>query len=240
MTSTLAGSPRATRRTPRFTSDVSRGYLSVGLTMIPAFVAPVILVAAGHSDQSLILVCTLFIAWIFAAILLAVLPVIVLGRASGRELATWLAATTPSKGARFWWSINGGGAVSWAITGSFIAVASVIGVSRDAGLRSEPIVVILAVLVVIGSLMVIISGFAVRYARENATVGGAEFAKTRHPKFFDYLYLAVQVGTTFSTADVTITKTPMRNIVSLNSLIAFGFNTVIVALLVSVLVHNAG
>ena len=37
-----------------------------------------------------------------------------------------------------------------------------------------------------------------------------------------------------------ITKTSMRNIVSLNSLIAFGFNTVIVALLVSVLVQNAG
>ena len=54
--------------------------------------------------------------------------------------------------------------------------------------------------------------------------------------FLDFFYLAVQVATTFASADVSVTTTKARRLITANSLISFGFNTVIVALLVSVLV----
>ena len=50
----------------------------------------------------------------------------------------------------------------------------------------------------------------------------------------DFNYLAIQVSTTFSSSDVTIERTDARRVVSVHSLIAFAFNTIIVALLVSV------
>ena len=55
----------------------------------------------------------------------------------------------------------------------------------------------------------------------------------------DFNYLAIQVSTTFSSSDVTIEHTAARRVVSVHSLIAFAFNTIIVALLVSVLVSVA-
>lgn len=225
-------------RPPRFTSDVTRGYLAVFIAFVPMLAVPFALVFMGFTDTTLLLVCGLFAAWVTIALLLAFLPALIFGRASGPQLAGWLAETTPPRGKRLWWSINGGGAVSWAFTGSAVAVAAVVGVSRDPDLRSEPIVIVLAILVVVGSLLVTMSAFAVRYARENALAGGADFAGTEHPRFADYVYLAIQVGTTFSTSDVTITTSRMRNIVSANSLIAFSFNTVVIALLVSVLLPS--
>ncbi|WP_082479604.1 DUF1345 domain-containing protein [Agreia sp. Leaf283] len=226
-------------RPPRFTSDVTRGYLAVFVAFVPMLAVPFALVFIGFTDATLLLVCGLFAAWVTVALLLAFLPALIFAKASGHQLSEWLAETTPPPGKRLMWSINGGGGVSWAFTGSAIAVAAVVGVSRDAGLRSEPIVVVLAILVVVGSLLVTMSAFAVRYARENALAGGAEFPGTEHPRFVDYVYLAIQVGTTFSTSDVTITTSRMRNIVSANSLIAFAFNTVVIALLVSVLLTSA-
>ncbi|WP_374945843.1 DUF1345 domain-containing protein [Agreia sp.] len=217
---------------------MTRGYFAVFIAFVPMMVVPFVLVSAGYRNNTLLIVCGIFTAWIVIALLLAFLPALIFGRATGHDLERWLAATTPPPGKRLMWSLNGGGAVSWAFTGSAVAVGAVIGVSRNADLRSEPVVVVLAILVVVGSLLVTMSAFAVRYARENAVAGGAEFADTEHPRFVDYVYLAIQVGTTFSASDVTITTSRMRNIVSANSLIAFAFNTVVIALLVSVLLTS--
>jgi hypothetical protein len=49
----------------------------------------------------------------------------------------------------------------------------------------------------------------------------------------------LQVCTTFSTSDVTVTTTRMRKVVSGQSVVSFAFNTVIVALLVSALLTSA-
>jgi hypothetical protein len=226
------------REYPRFVSDVSRGYLAVGITGALAFAIPFALVALGVDRYQVLLTGSLFIMWIVAATLLAVLPFLVMGHASGAELARWLSATTPPPGKRIWWSINGGGAVSWAVTGAGVAVGSVVGVSRDPDLRGEPFIIVLCILVVLCSLFVIITAYAVRYARENSVSPGLEFPSTPEPRLIDYLYLAIQVGTTFGGSDVEVTTSSMRRIVSVNSLISFAYNTVVIALLVSVLMYT--
>jgi uncharacterized membrane protein len=58
--------------------------------------------------------------------------------------------------------------------------------------------------------------------------------------FWDCVYLATQVQTTFSSSDVVVETTLTRRIVSGHTLVAFAFNTVIIALLIAVLFlgHN--
>lgn len=81
--------------------------------------------------------------------------------------------------------------------------------------------------------------YALKYMRQNVEhprpgVPGPPGAVWR-----DYFYLAVQVSTAFSTSDVEVTSTEMRGTVMAQSIVAFIFNTVIVALLVSALLTFA-
>jgi uncharacterized membrane protein len=106
--------------------------------------------------------------------------------------------------------------------------------------RDSATVVFSGIAVVVTSLVLTISSYAVRYAREWAGDGGGiVFPGDQEPTFMDFAYLAIQVSTTFSSSDVTIERTHARRVVSVHSLISFAFNTIIVALLVSVLVSVA-
>jgi len=225
-------------RVPHLASDITRGWLITGAGLIPTVVVPFLLVALrdGLSLRTLT-ASTLLIGWTVIALTSSLVTWLVFRRASADELARWLAATTPTgTWKRLTWQLNGGGAVSWAITGSTIAVTAVVILGLNTDYRQEPLVVFPAVGVVVASLLMIISAYAVRYARENVESGGAEFPGGAAPRFVDYFYLSVQVSTTFSSSDVALVTSSMRRVVSLHSLIAFTFNTVIVALLVSVLI----
>lgn len=226
--------------TPRLASDVFRGYVILAATVVPVVLVPFIMASIMPDAAAYASIVTVFAAWAFLALASSIVTVITFSRVEGATLERWLRSTTPrTRRARVIWRLNGGGAISWAVTGSVIAVSSVIILTISSELRRVPIVVVAGIAVVVASLFMIITAYAVRYARENADTGGLEFPRTEHPRFSDYLYLAVQVSTTFSSSDVQITSASLRKAVSLNSLISFAFNTVIVALLVSVLISTA-
>jgi uncharacterized membrane protein len=115
-------------------------------------------------------------------------------------------------------------------------VLAVIYLALNPRVASSPLVTWCAVAAVAGSWAVTMVSYAVRIARENTLRGGAEFPGDEPPRFSDYLYVAAQLGTTFGGSDVNFTTRPMRRIVTGDSIISFTFNTVIVALLVSVLI----
>ncbi len=233
------GGTEQTSRIPRLVDDVRRGTVGGLIGVIAAVIAIIVLRIMGSELNFAQLVTVYFSGFIIAALALSVLPIIVFHRASGTQLADWMSATTPtSRRDRVLWVINGGGAVSWALSGSAAAIGAVITVAFLPELRQNIFVIVLAVFVVIASAFLIITSYAVRYAREDAVKGGIEIPGAEHPVFADYLYLAVQVATTFSTSDVVVTTTSMRRLVATNSLISFAFNTVIIALLVSVLLGS--
>jgi uncharacterized membrane protein len=93
----------------------------------------------------------------------------------------------------------------------------------------------LGVAVVITSWLTTMLSYAVHYARVTATVGGLTFPGDDGLVFWDCVYLATQVQTTFSSSDVEVGTTVTRKIVTGHTLVAFGFNTVIIALLIAVL-----
>ena len=223
---------------PALASDIRRGYLALGIAFSSFIVMTFVLLFTdqGFSAESYI-AASFFLYWAFASLLTVLITWLVFRKASAADLKRWLLATSPKKRAsHFWYALNGGGAASWAVSASFIAVAAVLVLSFNPQYRQSAFVVYTGIAVVVGSLGMTIVAYAVRYAREHAAGGGIQFPGTEEPVFMDFLYLAVQVSTTFSSSDVTITDTATRRLITANSLISFTFNTVIVALLVAVLV----
>jgi uncharacterized membrane protein len=91
--------------------------------------------------------------------------------------------------------------------------------------------------------------FAVRYAhmfyadhhtRKSEHAGGLDFPGEEHPDFIDFAYFSFVVGMTFQVSDVTISSRKLRRMVLLHSLMAFAFNTVIVALTINVIAGLSG
>ncbi|GAA4989153.1 DUF1345 domain-containing protein [Kineococcus glutinatus] len=90
------------------------------------------------------------------------------------------------------------------------------------------------VLLVVAAWCTMAVTYAADYARRAAD-GGLDFPGAEPPAFADFLYFSVGVSTTFGTTDVTVTTRAVRRTVLGHSLVAFGFNTVVLALLVSAL-----
>ena len=58
------------------------------------------------------------------------------------------------------------------------------------------------------------------------------------PVFTDYSYLAIGCSATFGTTDTTVVNTSMRRIVSVHSVLGLLMNTVVVAVLLSIIVSS--
>ena len=68
---------------------------------------------------------------------------------------------------------------------------------------------------------------------EIGAMPGLDFPGSEEPSFTDYLYMSIAVQTTFGTTDVDVQTRVMRRVVLRHCVLAFGFNTVIVAILIS-------
>ncbi len=83
--------------------------------------------------------------------------------------------------------------------------------------------------------------FAYRYAHEYYTKndkgdpdGGIEFPKDDKPDYLDFVYFSFVLGMTFQVSDCNITSKKLRRLATLQGLIGFLFNTVILALSVNI------
>ena len=85
--------------------------------------------------------------------------------------------------------------------------------------------------------------FGLRYAHafygdsdqpgEGRHAGGLVFPGERLPDYFDFAYFSFVIGMTCQVSDVQITSHRMRRLALLQSVLAFGFNTIILALLIN-------
>ena len=83
--------------------------------------------------------------------------------------------------------------------------------------------------------------FASHYAHEYWLAGsGLEFPGSERPDHAEFLDLAFVVGMTCQVSDVTTASAPMRRLVLLHALLAFGFNAVILAAAVNLAAGLAG
>ena len=64
--------------------------------------------------------------------------------------------------------------------------------------------------------------------------GGLAFPGDELPNYLDFVYFAFVIGATAQTSDVAITAKPIRRLATLHGTVSFAFNTVLLALTVSV------
>ena len=82
--------------------------------------------------------------------------------------------------------------------------------------------------------------FALHYAHEyyaaacHGRRAGLQFPEDDKPDYGDFFYFAAVIGTSGQTADVSFVTKPMRRIGSLHCILAYLFNTTVLALLINI------
>ncbi|MEV6282224.1 DUF1345 domain-containing protein [Kribbella sp. NPDC051770] len=115
-------------------------------------------------------------------------------------------------------------------------VATVIAMPNARELGAPPnLVVAICVFAVLSCWLTLQIGFAIACSSLYAEEGGLEFPGAEgDPAVVDFAYFAVAVGTTFGTTDVTVTGRRMRRQVLFHGVLAFFFNTLILAVAITI------
>jgi uncharacterized membrane protein len=129
-----------------------------------------------------------------------------------------------------------------AAAASVWAVGAELGLAKDAKGLMKALRIGLAFGTVIGSWFMVQMIFALHYAHEFYGVdeddgardaGGLDFPGDKEPDYWDFLHFSIVIGAACATADVNFTSKGLRQLGTLHSLVAFAFNTVIVALTIN-------
>lgn len=138
-----------------------------------------------------------------------------------------------------WWR-SGSEAPSWSVQVSVLALMVVALIMVTPQLRASQGLLFAALGMVAASWANVVVMYAVHYARLDTAHPGLQFPGDEPRRFVDYLYLAVAVQTTFGTTDVTVRTQRFRRAMLTHAVLAFVFNSVIVAMIVSLLLGVGG
>ncbi len=135
-----------------------------------------------------------------------------------------------------------------AIAASFAAIAGLIGEAKlPATSPAEKLNLAgLAVLTIMTSWFVTQVVFALHYAHgyyrpdDGGAMGGLRFPECEDPDYWDFLYFSTSIGATSQTSDTEIRSRALRRLVTLHAIVAFFFNTAVLALTVNIAASLAG
>ncbi len=134
-----------------------------------------------------------------------------------------------------------------AIAASFAAIAGLIGQAKLPGTGPDEkfMLAALAVVTIMTSWGVTQVAFALHYAHDfyrpdEGEEGGLVFVGCDLPDYWDFLYFAISIGATSQTSDTSIRSRALRRLVSLHAVVAFFFNTAVLALTVNIAASLAG
>jgi hypothetical protein len=223
-------------RTPRLAYDFQRLLFSVAIGVPSAGAAIGLYLAfSGTGLSAVAIFVALYTFSAVSSLAYFITTFAIFHNVDSDSLARWVAATAPTgRLSRVQAEFAGTGptiSVQW----SGVAIVSVVALALSPDLLKQPVLLALSAAVVTTSWLTTMLSYAVHYARVTATVGGLTFPGDDGLVFWDCVYLATQVQTTFSSSDVTVGSTLTRKIVTGHTLVAFAFNTIIIALLIAVL-----
>lgn len=126
-----------------------------------------------------------------------------------------------------------GSAVS--LAGVIYALTQVNALQKAGHATEATVLTALGLLSVVLSWLTIQSVYTFRYARLyfQAPEGGIQFDGDETPDYLDFLYLAVTIGMTFQVSDTNLSKKDVRRSLTGHALIAYVYNTVLVALTIN-------
>ncbi len=121
-----------------------------------------------------------------------------------------------------------------------VAIAAQLAAAKDTSGAVKAAHVSLAILTVLTAWLFTQTIFALHYAHEFHMKRGASaspafvFPGTDEPDYFDFLYVACIIGTSAQTADVSFSARRTRRVGLMHSVLAFFFNTTLLALTINV------
>lgn len=126
--------------------------------------------------------------------------------------------------------------------GAFASMAAIVS-ELGAKSRGSP-ELILATLTIVLTWAAVHMTFALHYAhdyyRDDGSPGGLQFpsadekGKSEEPDYWDFIYFSFVIGMTFQVSDVGITDKMIRRTATAHGVIAFIFNTALLALMVNI------
>lgn len=127
-----------------------------------------------------------------------------------------------------------------AVLGALASLAAITLELQQARQSHDVSAVLVALATVVGSWLLLPVEFGIAYAsvyhREGRGAHGLEFpGDDGEPTYADFLYFSITIAATSQTSDVTVSTKPMRRLVLLQSLLAFVFNTGVLALSINIL-----
>ena len=128
-----------------------------------------------------------------------------------------------------------------AVGASMAAIAGLLSEAKTASEGSKIIYVAMAAATIFISWSVMQVVFALHYAHEHYApenladdkAGGLLFPKDDSPDYWDFLYFATSIGAASQTSDVSIASKGLRHLVTLHAIVAFFFNTMVLALAIN-------
>ena len=131
------------------------------------------------------------------------------------------------------------------------AVASLIAVALEQGQVKNGIALgqgwphlILALVTVAGTWLFLAVEFALAYAsifHRHGHCHGLDFPGDEEaPDYLDFLYFSATISACAQTSDVTVNSRPMRRLVLIHTVLAFAFNTGVLALSINILAGAVG
>jgi uncharacterized membrane protein len=128
-------------------------------------------------------------------------------------------------------------------TAALFAVGFLVSVKRSQTHEHFIVHLLLTLLTVVFSWTLVHTVYGFRYAHAfygdsdepgvHQHAGGLIFPGDRPPNYFDFAYFSFVIGMTCQVSDVQITSRRIRGITLVHSVLSFGFNTMILALLIN-------
>jgi uncharacterized membrane protein len=129
-------------------------------------------------------------------------------------------------------------AASLAVIGTIVMVLG--GTKGHDPALPTQIALVLAVITILLSWAFIHIIFTLHYAHEffgegsDKREGGLEFPGKEKPDYWDFVYFSFVIGMTFQVSDVVVTSKVIRRLVVIHGIVAFIFNTALLALMVNI------
>lgn len=121
------------------------------------------------------------------------------------------------------------------VAGGIALIATLVALPRADELgTSSYLTLVIGILAVLTSWVTLQIGFTMVYMSLYTDDGGLTFPGETDPEVVDFAYFAFSVGTTLGTTDVQVTRREVRRQVLAHTLLAFVFNTLLLAVAVTV------
>lgn len=241
-TTATANVPPATAalrdRPLRSCADSRRAFVATVVSVAVPFIVDSVLrlVAPAVEAGADTTVMLFLLGWNLFVVVYVVLTIITFSR---RDSATFRQQMAIRMARRTWfWTtvVPGGDGPALAVEAAVVAFAVVLVLPHVPYVSIDDWVVVpMTTTILFGCWLLAAVSYALHYAQTDLAQPGLEFPGTRTGAFDDYLYFSIAVATTFGATDVNITTPQMRRVVNIHTILTFLYNTVIVALLVSLL-----